>query len=108
MKKECFDCENENLMRVAELEIENERLKEWRYQLERSIEHNNKIMDMLREENEELSNKLRIYQEHCKNLKKENEPEEQEEEMPQKTVKEQVDSILDDLVRTLGKMEFQG
>ena len=57
-------------MRISELEIENERLKEWRFQLERSIEHNNKVMEMLREENEAMSNKLRIYQEHCLNEKK--------------------------------------
>ena len=54
-------------MRITELEIENERLKEWRYQLERSIEHNNKIMEMLKEENEEMQNKLRVYQRHCLN-----------------------------------------
>jgi predicted RNase H-like nuclease (RuvC/YqgF family) len=67
---------NELEMRISELEIENERLKEWRYQLERSIEHNNKIMEMLKEENEEMQNRLRVYQAHC--LKERNKQEETE------------------------------
>lgn len=69
MKKECTICENENLMRVAELEIENEHLKDWRYMLEKSIDNAFEMIKLLRDENEELQNKLRIYQEHCLKIK---------------------------------------
>lgn len=109
MTKDCNLCENDSLMRLAELEIENERLRDWRYRLEQALEQSHEMIKALREENEEQANKLRIYQEHCLNSKNEPaiQPEEEKEEIPQKTIKEEVDNILDDLIRTLGKMEFK-
>lgn len=65
MTKDCTICEHDSLMRVAELEIENERLRDWKYLLEKSLENEQELNKFLREDNEELENKLRIYQEHC-------------------------------------------
>ena len=54
MRNECAKCENDNLMRVAELEIENERLRDWRYRLEQALEQSHEMIKALREENESL------------------------------------------------------
>lgn len=69
MVKDCVKCNEDAVLRVAELEIENERLKDWRYMLEKSLETEQQITKLLREENEELQNKLSIYQLHCINNK---------------------------------------
>ena len=91
MRNECAICENDSLMKLAELEIENERLRDWRYRLEQALEQSHEMIKALREENEEQVNKLRIYQEHCLNSK--NEPaiqpeEEKEERSPVKAERE--------------------
>lgn len=69
MKKECLECQDENLMRIAELELENQNLQDWRFRLEQCLENEHEIERLLRAEIETLQNKLRIYQKHCLNIK---------------------------------------
>lgn len=92
--KDCINCEKDALMRVAELEIEVENLQEWKYTLEQALEVEHKLMTAYKEENEELQNKLRIYQEHCLNEKKQ-EPENDYELPFNENVNEMLDNLSD-------------
>lgn len=102
MRNECTICENDSLMKLAEVEIENERLRDWRYRLEQALEQSHEMIKALREENEEQANKLRIYQEHCLNEHKEKSD---DYEMPET---KEVNDALHNLITALGKMGFKG
>ena len=98
--KDCTICEQDALMRVAELEIEVENLQEWKYTLEQALEVEHKLMTAYKEENEELQNKLRVYQAHCIKEKSEkpiNLDDETEYKLPGE------ESILDDLEKLMEK-----
>lgn len=62
MSDKCKNCENELLLNVAELEIKNDRLEYCSKLLERCLDTKDELCKALREDNEELRNKLRIYE----------------------------------------------
>lgn len=69
MKQDCKDCENKSLMEVAELQIKLDKAENHIHLLTKCLEAKDELCDFLRDENEELQNKLKIYIEHIKNLK---------------------------------------
>ena len=69
MKQDCKDCENKSLMEIAELQIKLDKAENHINILNRCLDVKEELCDFLRDENEELQNKLKIYIEHIKNLK---------------------------------------
>ena len=61
MDNKCIECENNSLLRLAELEIEYEKEKNYNKILEKCLDTKDELCKVLREKNEELENKLRFY-----------------------------------------------
>lgn len=59
MSDKCKNCENELLLNVAELKIKNDKLEYYNKLLERCLDVKDELCKALREDNEELRNKLR-------------------------------------------------
>ena len=55
---------------VTELKMEVEDLRDWRYRLENALEIEQELNRKLRDENENLHNKIQIYKDHIERLKK--------------------------------------
>lgn len=61
MDNKCIECENNSLIRLPELEMEYEKEKNYNKILEKCLDTKDELCKVLREKNEELENKLRIY-----------------------------------------------
>lgn len=61
MDNKCIECENNSLLRLAELEIEYEKEKNYNKILQKCLDTKDELCKVLREKNEELENKLRVY-----------------------------------------------
>ena len=61
MDNKCIECENNSLIRLAELEMEYEKEKNYNKILEKCLDTKDELCKVLREKNEELENKLRFY-----------------------------------------------
>lgn len=60
MTNRCIECENENLLKVADLEIENYNLKSYNKLLESALDTKDDLCRALREDNEKLRSKLEV------------------------------------------------
>ena len=58
MKNECKDCENESLMKYADMAIQLENVQKYNKLLEQALDIKEKLNKMLREENESLKTRL--------------------------------------------------
>lgn len=63
MPDKCKDCENELLLKLADLETKYDRLEYYSKILEKCLDTKDELCKVLREENDELKNKLRLYNE---------------------------------------------
>ena len=59
MKNECKDCENESLMKYADMAIKLENVQKYNKLLEQALDIKEKLNKMLREENERIENDTR-------------------------------------------------
>ena len=57
----CIECENENLLKLADLEMDFESLKQYYDATVKCLEINEWLNKALREENQELISKLELY-----------------------------------------------
>lgn len=58
MKDECKDCENESLMKYADMAIKLENVQKYNKLLEKALDIKEELNKMLREENESLKARL--------------------------------------------------
>ena len=65
----CIECENENLLKLADLEMDFESLKQYYDATVKCLEINEWLNKALREENQKLKYKIELYE----NARKENE-----------------------------------
>ena len=65
----CIECENETILKYAELEFDKERLGYYCTLLENCLKAVNDMNKFLTEENEELRNKSAVYQQAITNLR---------------------------------------
>lgn len=61
MTKDCKNCENENLLKVADLEFDLQRAKNTIELLEKCLDTKEDLNRIYREQIRELENKLRIF-----------------------------------------------
>lgn len=69
MAPNCKDCENKLLMELAELGIKLDKAENHIDILNRCLDVKEELCQLLREENEELRNKLKVYIQHIENNK---------------------------------------
>ncbi len=62
MRTDCKNCENENLLKVADLETDLQRAKNTIELLEKCLDTKEDLNRIYREQIRELENKLRIYE----------------------------------------------
>ena len=65
----CKDCENKSLMEVAELQIKLDKAANHIDILNRCLDVKEELCQLLREENEELRNKVKVYIRNIENNK---------------------------------------
>lgn len=65
----CIECENETILKYAELECDKERLEDYCTLLENCLKAQTDMNKFLSNENEELRNKNAVYQQAIKNLR---------------------------------------
>lgn len=63
MEDKCRECENETLLKCADLELRLEKAERYNKLLERCLDVKDELCSALREDNEELRTKLKIYKE---------------------------------------------
>lgn len=64
-----MECENEMISKLTELECEKERLEDYCTLLENCLKAQTDMNKFLTQDNEELRNKLAVYQQAIKNLR---------------------------------------
>ena len=62
MDNKCIECENDALLKYSAIYIEYEKEKNYNRILEKCLDTKDELCKVLREKNEELETKLRIYQ----------------------------------------------
>ena len=67
--EKCLECENDAINKIAELEIEKERLEDYCTLLENCLKAQTDMNKFLTIDNEELRNKVAVYQQAIKNLR---------------------------------------
>lgn len=70
MTPNCKDCENKSLMEVAELQIKLDKAENHIDILNRCLDVKEELCQLLREENEELRNKVKVYIRNIENKKR--------------------------------------
>ncbi len=63
MKDECMNCENDIMLKYSDLYIEYEKVKNYNKILEKCLDTKDELCKVLREDNEQLRNELRIWKE---------------------------------------------
>ena len=61
MENKCIECENENLLKVADLQIELDKIQKYAKLLENCLDSKEELNKVLRDDNEMLRNKLRNF-----------------------------------------------
>lgn len=59
--KDCKNCENEMMLKYSDLFIEYQKVKNYNKILEKCLDTKDELCKALREDNEQLRNKLRVY-----------------------------------------------
>lgn len=71
----CMECEKDLIYRNVELELEKERLEDYCTLLENCLKDQTDMNKFLSQENEDLRNKVAVYQQAVKNLREKYEKE---------------------------------
>lgn len=61
MSEKCMECEMDTIQKYSELYIEYKRVKNYNKILEKCLDTKDELCKALRDRNEELENRLRIY-----------------------------------------------
>lgn len=62
MNKKCSECENEMMLKYADLEFKYTKATNYIVLLEKCLDVKDELCKALREDNEELRNKVRVYE----------------------------------------------
>ena len=62
MNKKCKECENEIMLKYADLKIKYDKANRYLDILEKCLDTKDELCKALREDNEELRNKVRVYE----------------------------------------------